>query len=69
VYFKDKTEILLDSAKKRITYTNKSGKRATYPLSAALETKNEEMNKRMQYTKNILTHLLQGGKDKIDEAA
>ena len=47
VYFKDKTEILLDSAKKRITYTNKSGKRATYPLSAALETKNEEMNKRM----------------------
>ena len=60
VYFKDKTEILLCSNNKRITYTNKEGKRATYPLSAALESKNEEMNKRMQYTKNILTHLLQG---------
>lgn len=45
VYFKDKTEILLDSSKKLITYTNKEGKRNTYPLSAALETKNEEMSK------------------------
>lgn len=26
VYFKDKTEILLDSTTKRITYTNKEGK-------------------------------------------
>ncbi len=69
VYFKDKTEILLDSTTKRITYTNKEGKRKTYPLSAALESKNEEMNKRMQYTKNILTHLLQGnsGKEKQDD--
>jgi len=38
VYFKDKTEILLCSQKKLITYTNKQGKRATYPLSAALES-------------------------------
>lgn len=61
VYFKDKTEILLCSNSRQITYTNKEGKRATYPLSAALEWSNEEMNKRMQYTKNILTHLLQSG--------
>jgi len=32
--------------------------RNTYPLAAALESTNEEMNKRMQYTKNILSHLL-----------
>lgn len=70
VYFKDKTEILLCSNNKRITYTNKEGERATYPLRAALESKNEEMNKRMQYTKNILTHLLQGnpkGEGKEDD--
>jgi len=30
---------------KRITYTNKEGERATYPLTAALESTNEEMNK------------------------
>jgi polo-like kinase 1 len=59
VYFKDKTEILLCSNSKQITYTNKEGIRLTYPLGAALESTNEEMNKRMQYTKNILTHLLQ----------
>jgi len=43
------------------TNTNKEGKWATYPLTEALETKNEEMSKWMQYTKNILNHLLQGG--------
>lgn len=59
VYFKDKTEILLCSNSRQITYTNKIGKRSTYPLVAALESTNEEMNKRMQYTKNILSHLLQ----------
>ncbi|CAI2362772.1 unnamed protein product [Moneuplotes crassus] len=59
VYFKDKTEILLCSTNRQITYTDKQGQRNTYPLEAALESTNEEMNKRMQYTKNILSHLLQ----------
>jgi polo-like kinase 1 len=59
VYFKDKTEILLWSISKQITYTNKEGVRSTYPLAFALESTNEEMNKRMQYTRNILNHLLQ----------
>lgn len=64
VYFKDKTEILLCSNSKQITYTNKAGSRSTYPLSTALESTNEEMNKRMQYTKNILSHLLQNNTQK-----
>jgi polo-like kinase 1 len=37
---------------------NKKEERTTYPLTSALESNNNEMTKRLKYTKDILTHML-----------
>ena len=58
VCFQDKTEIILSSESRVVTYCNKKGDRQTYPLSTALEMSNYEMTKRLKYTKDILTHML-----------
>ena len=59
VNFQDHTEIILSSESKVVTYVNKKGERLTYPLSTAMESSNMEMAKRLKYTKDILTHMLQ----------
>jgi len=41
-----------------VTYVNKKGERSTLPLNLALESNNAEMTKRLKYTKDILTHML-----------
>ena len=58
VCFQDKTEIILSSESRVVTYVNKKGERMTYPLITALEMANYEMTKRLKYTKDILTHML-----------
>ena len=58
VCFQDKTEIILSSESRVVTYCNKKGERMTYPLSTALEMSNYEMTKRLKYTKQILMHML-----------
>ena len=58
VCFQDKTEIILSSESRVVTYANKRGERTTYPLSTALEMSNYEMTKRLKYTHDILTHML-----------
>ena len=58
VCFQDHTEIILSSESRIVTYVNKRGERSTYPLSSALENSNYEMTKRLKYTKDILTHML-----------
>jgi len=58
VNFTDKTEIILSSENKIVTYVNKKGERSNYPLATALESSNNEMAKRLKYTKEILTHML-----------
>ena len=58
VCFQDKTEIILSSESRVVTYCNKKAERVTYPLSTALEMSNYEMTKRLKYTKDILTHML-----------
>ena len=58
VNFQDHTEIMLSSETKLVTYVNKRGERQTYPLSNAMESSNLEMVKRLKYTKDILTHML-----------
>ncbi len=60
VNFTDKTEIILSSQQKLVTYVNLKGEKSEYPLATALESKNAEMAKRLKYTKEILTHMLQG---------
>ena len=37
---------------------NKKGEKTNYPLQTALESSNQEMTKRLKYTKEILTHML-----------
>ena len=49
---------MLSSETKLVTYVNKKGERSTYPLSSAMESANLEMVKRLKYTKDILTHML-----------
>ena len=56
--FTDKSEIILSSENKMVTYVNKKGEKSSYPLQTALESSNHEMAKRLKYTKEILTHLL-----------
>ena len=58
VNFQDHTEIMLSSETKVVTYVNKRGERMTYPLNSAMESANLEMVKRLKYTKDILTHML-----------
>lgn len=58
VNFQDHTEIMLSSETKVVTYVNKKGERSTYPLNSAMESANLEMVKRLKYTKDILTHML-----------
>jgi len=58
VDFTDKTEIILSSEQKVVTYVNKKGERMQYPLSTALESSNLEMAKRLKYTKDILTNMV-----------
>ena len=56
---------MLSSETKVVTYVNKKGERSTYPLNSAMESSNVEMVKRLKYTKDILTHMLNanaGGK-------
>ena len=49
---------MLSSETKVVTYVNKKGERSTYPLNTAMESANLEMVKRLKYTKDILTHML-----------
>jgi polo-like kinase 1 len=58
VCFQDHTEIILSSESRVVTYVNKKAERTTYPLNTALESNNHEMTKRLKYTKDILTHML-----------
>jgi len=58
VNFQDHTEIILSSESRVVTYVNKKGERLTYPLTSALESTNVEMSKRLKYTKDVLTHML-----------
>lgn len=58
VNFTDRTEVILSSEHKMLTYVNKKGERSNYPLASALESTNIEMTKRLKYTKEILAHML-----------
>ena len=61
VNFKDRTEILLNSESRFVTYVNKKGERSIMPLSLALDSNDAEMTKRLKYTKDILTSMLNNG--------
>ena len=58
ICFLDSTEIILKGESKMVTYINKKNEKLNYPLSTAMESDNKEMTKRLKYTKDILTHML-----------
>ena len=66
VCFKDRTEIFLHTINENIIYTNKNGEKITYPLNKALNSSNFEMNKRVKYTKQVLTYMINENKKKIE---
>lgn len=61
VNFTDNTEIVLSSENKIVTYMNKKGVRSVYPLQTALDNTNSEMVKRLKYTRELLTYMVNGG--------
>jgi polo-like kinase 1 len=59
VYFQDKTELMLCSGTKQVVYIDKTANISVFPLATAMESGNREMTKRLRYTKEILTNMLQ----------
>ena len=64
VCFKDKTEIYLHIINEIVTYTNKNGIKTSYQLKDALNSSNFEMNKRVKYTKEVLSYMINSNKKK-----
>jgi polo-like kinase 1 len=60
VYFQDKTEMMLCSRNKQVIYVDKKGGIMMTPLATAMDSENKEMTKRLKYTKDILTNMIQG---------
>ena len=58
VNFNDKTQLILCPDKRKVSYLNKKGELQSHSLSTVYDTTNEELRKRMLYTKSILTHLI-----------
>eukprot|EP00747_Dinoflagellata_sp_TGD_P165947 gnl/TRDRNA2_/TRDRNA2_188009_c0_seq1.p1 gnl/TRDRNA2_/TRDRNA2_188009_c0~~gnl/TRDRNA2_/TRDRNA2_188009_c0_seq1.p1 ORF type:complete len:991 (+),score=135.87 gnl/TRDRNA2_/TRDRNA2_188009_c0_seq1:67-3039(+) len=58
VIFFDKTEAVLSSRSHMVTYVDKRGQVASYPLSSVLDAPSPELAKRLRYTKDILVNLL-----------
>ncbi len=54
----DKTEIIISSENKVLTYVNKKQEKQQFALETAIQSQNTEMTKRLKYTKEILAHML-----------
>ena len=64
VSFQDQTEVILSSEARVLTYFNKKRERTTLPINKALEENNQEMAKRIKYTRDILNYMMNGRKMK-----
>ena len=56
--FEDRTEILLSSESKLVTFVNKNRERTTMSLSDALDSNNPELDNRLKYTRDILNYMV-----------
>ena len=56
--FKDNTELILCVDSKLVTYYDKNKNPETYSMTAAEQSKNEDMTKRLRYTKDILSKFI-----------
>ena len=64
VGFKDHTEVIL--YRDTVNYRNKKGEVSIFKIEDALNSSNYEMNKRIKYTQNILTKMININKMKKD---
>ena len=62
VVFYDKTEVLLFSEARLVTYVDKTGERTTYPIQEITKNPNGDVGKRLKYAKDILQQLICGSK-------
>jgi polo-like kinase 1 len=62
VYFQDKSELFLNAESRNVIFLNRHGLTSVFPLSSAMESRDKEMIKRLKYTKEVLTTMLQGEK-------
>ena len=60
IIFHDQTEVLLTSDLRFVTYVNKNRMRNTYALSDEIVGSFPELEKRLRYTKDIISQLLAG---------
>ena len=58
VDFQDKTQIVLASAAKVVSYVDKTGTKTNYVLNSTLETANIALAKRLKYAKDLLVHMM-----------
>lgn len=65
--FFDNTQIVLHSEARAVTYVNKKADRVYFSLATALKSSNGEMTKRLNYTKQILTHMLNSKRPKTSK--
>ena len=63
----DKTEIIISSENKLLTYVNKKQEKQQFALETAIQSQNVEMTKRLKYTKEILAHMLNSNQHKIND--
>ena len=58
IRFMDKTELLLSNFTKTVTFIDKTGKSEVHSLKNALESKNKELTKRLNYTTEMINRMI-----------
>ena len=59
VVFEDKSELVMSSMTKKVFYKNKKDEKCCYPLATALDSGNQEMIKRLNYSRQVLEQSIQ----------
>lgn len=58
IRFVDKSELLLSNNTKTVVYINKTGSQEVHPLKMAITSENPELNKRLNYTTEMISRML-----------
>ena len=65
--FKDKTQIFIHSLNNSVTYINKKEEKLEFPLNAIFDSNNYEMIRRVRYVKEVLAHMVNINKKKLEK--
>eukprot|EP00826_Nyctotherus_ovalis_P048710 TRINITY_DN5763_c0_g1_i9.p1 TRINITY_DN5763_c0_g1~~TRINITY_DN5763_c0_g1_i9.p1 ORF type:complete len:217 (+),score=17.02 TRINITY_DN5763_c0_g1_i9:131-781(+) len=67
VNFEDRTQVVFCAATQKVHYRNKKGIVNIMPLSEVMDSTNEEMTKRVTYTKDVLMHIVKRDRRKGED--